>query len=213
MSFLDPTPRPNPSPLNTFSTRTESPLNKSNKSLRTSASPQLASKLELSEKQNQMLQERNKVLIKEKQQLKKKLSREKTSPFNTFKNHAKVLTQKTFMEKLVKGEEGFNDLCKKITGSLKVISWVKEQPQECRLAFVKPALDEVFANLNGIDVEFEARVLAAQEKNREKISKLEEIVFKLENREEREHQEAISALVKKNSELVIENCLLLVRNI
>ena len=213
MTFLDPSPRPNPSPLNTISTRTESPLNKSYKSIRTSPSPHLvASKLELSEKQNLNLQERNKVLIKEKNKLKKQLSKEKTSPDKRFKSHAAILTKRSYIEKLMSKEEVTSDLQKRISGSIKLMIWVNEQAGDTRLAFVKPALDEVFNNLNGLDVEIQGKILAEQESFTSKIKKLEETISSLESRQERETNEVVTILVKKNNELLINNCQLFQKN-
>lgn len=210
-AFLEPNPHHSHSPINTFSTRTESPSNKSIKGNRISAAG-IASKLELTEKQNLMLQERNKVLSKEKQILQKKLTRDKVSPNNTFKDHAVALIKQTYLKNPQNSKDNLKNIQEKITNLKKLINWIASQPADTELKFLKNALDDIQNNFKGFELEFEAKLAFMEQSHEIQIRKLEKIIHDLEQRQEHEAQDTLSVLIKKNNELLKNSCTLFQQN-
>lgn len=127
LSFLEPSPRPNLSRFNGVSTRAQSPsiLKKTLQISKISQTPSLKkmqNRLEISEKQNLMLQERNKVLSKEKSFLIKKIKNE-ASPCKIFKGQAIALTKESYLKRMEKKKsQRISELEEKIPGIRKILT-------------------------------------------------------------------------------------------
>lgn len=206
-AFLVPSTRPNTSPLNTFSTRTESPSNKSFKTPRVSPAPSnLASKLEFSEKQNTMLKERNKAISLEKQMLQKKLIKDKHSPIRSFKDHAISLIKQTYSKSSQNPLDHLESLKEKVSDIKKLINWISTQPPETtEFKFIKMAFEEIQNKFQGFEIDFEAKLSYIEESHQVQVKKLEKIIYDLEHKQEHETQDTLSVLIKKNNEL-LKNC-------
>lgn len=203
LSFLQPSPRPDTSILNTFSTRAHSPrfTSKESKSKKVSPLPvshNIKARLELTQKSNAMLVERNKVLAKEKGLLQKKLSKGKNDPREVFKEQLVNFTKESYFNKRNKETNGgIKEIGEKVTEIRKILNWAFEQSDDTMVRFVKPGLAEAISKIKGFEIDVEAYKAYCLSESEGKIRVLELRA----NSQTAESQAAVNILIGKNSEL------------
>ena len=198
LQFLEPTPRPDTSAFNTFSTRDYSPKfianpKKSNKASPLPVSSNIKAKLELTKKSNAMLVERNRALVKEKASLQRKMSREPSNPRDVFKEQVVALTKETYAIKIANKSRVW-EIEEKVKSIRKILKWIRDQSGETEIKFIKSGICEIIEKLHGFEIEIEASIeggLKKEERNAGGTGK--NVPY--------DSKETISILLKKNTEL------------
>ncbi|OMJ93159.1 hypothetical protein SteCoe_3980 [Stentor coeruleus] len=206
LSFLEPGSKPIINAISTFSRREQSPkcASKSNKSTRVSPvlSCNIASRLEFAEKQNLLLNERNKVLIKEKDQLQKKITKESQNPKNVFKNQAVALTKESYLKRVEKkNSRKLSDFEEKVPQIRKILNWVNEQNPDIEIKFIKPGIQEVIEKLKGLEIEIEAYRACMLKHSDKQVKVLEDKIEELSHKRVEDTSDTLSILLKKNNDL------------
>lgn len=206
LSFLEPGSKPIISAISTYSRRDQSPrcASKSNKSTRVSPvlSCNIASRLEFAEKQNLLLNERNKVLIKEKDQLQKKITKESQNPKTVFKNQAVALTKESYLKRVEKkNSRKLSDFEEKVPQIRKILNWVNEQNPDIEIKFIKPGIQEVIEKLKGLEIEIEAYRACMLKHSDKQVRVLEDKIEELSHKRVEDTSDTLSILLKKNNDL------------
>ena len=207
LSFLEPSPRPDTSPFTTHSTRTQSPklITKNNKQNRISPIPmpsKINSKLELTQKSNVMLLERNRVLSREKEKLQKQISKDSKNPKDAFKAQALALTKESYLRRLEKkSEHKLSEFDEKVSEIRKILNWINEQSLETEIKFIKTGITELLAKFKGFEIELEANSACLLRNYERKIKALEEKIIEISNIPSNNSPDAISVLITKNADL------------
>lgn len=205
-SILGPSSKPNIN-VPAFTTRANSPR-LARKSLKTTrASPvllstNLASRLELTEKQNLMLNERNKVLVKEKVLLQKKLTKETQDPKSIFKSQAVALTKESYLKRIEKeNSRKLSDFEEKIPQIRKILHWINDQSPDKEIKFIKIGITEVIEKLKGLEIEIEAYRACMLKHSDKQVKALEKKIEDLNQKQNEENDDTLTLLIKKNNDL------------
>jgi hypothetical protein len=207
LSFLEPSPRIHES-SDACSARAQSPkLAKNQTSSRASpikSSKLIFAKLELSQKHNAILQERNKTLAKEKQLLKSKLNKHASNPRDKFIAQAISLTKESYLKRIAqKNSRKISEFEEKIPAIRKILKWINEQDINTQIKFIKPGINEILDKIKGFEIEIEANnaclLKQCEEKIKEKILEQNYQNFGIS-------KNIIAELVTKNTELSRQIC-------